>query len=542
MIWLACVLLAGFPLQEGQAADKGPIHEAFAQPVDAKSVRGPLLIAEPPKPIREEPPEDKPEGDNVLWIDGYWHYDNERADYLWISGFWRQTPPGQKWLPGRFDREGNGWRWYSGYWQADEQVDQEPEVEQPPASLDIGPTIPAPRADMTWAPGFYVRRDRAWAWRPGTWISYRPGWVWNPARWVYTRGGFVFVQGYWDYPLEYRGVIYAPVYYPQAVFVRPGFCHRPSVIIVNNDLTCGLFARPGYGMYYFGNYFTPVYANQGFVFWATPRPMVRPDPIFAYYRQARDPAWVTGVQDYGRLRVQGKPATAPPLALASATGPKPPLARPAGDNVRLVTAGQQGKVVLKNTAPLPPKTDIPASQVVARPVKPGAVPARPNTPIADGKLKDAKGKDLPKDAKAMAEKDAAKSKASFKDQLKDSKPLPMEKDAAKSKASLKEQLKDSKPAAGKDAPREVPRDLPKTKDLPKENPKGKDAVPVQPKERPPVKTPQTEPMVKPVPAEPVRPAAPTSGKPAPPAGSGSQRPAPGAPKTGQPGERGSSAP
>ena len=67
----------------------------------------------------------------------------------------------------------------------------------------------------------------------------------------------------------------------------------------------------------------------------------------------------------------------------------------------------------------------------------GAVPARPNTPIADGKLKDAKGKDLPKDAKAMAEKDAAKSKASLKDQLKDSKPLPMEKDAAKSKASLK---------------------------------------------------------------------------------------------------------
>lgn len=535
MTWLACLLLAGFPLQDGQTADKGPIHEAFAQPVDAKSVRGPLLTAEPPKPIREEPPEDKPEGDNVQWIDGYWHYDNDRADYLWISGFWRQSPPGQKWLPGHFEREGNGWHWYSGFWQADEQVDQEPEVEQPPASLDIGPVIPAPRADMTWAPGFYVRRERSWVWRPGLWIPYRPGWVWNPARWVYTRRGFVFVQGYWDYPLEYRGVIYAPVYYPQAVIVRPGFCHRPSVIIVNNDLTCGLFARPGYGMYYFGNYFTPVYANQGFVFWATPRPMVRPDPIFAYYRQARDPAWVAGVQDYGRLRVQGKPATAPPLALVSATGPRPPLARPAGDNVRLVPAAQQGKVVLKNTAPLPPKTDIPASQVVARPLKPGAVPPKPNTIITDAKLKDSKGKDLPKDSKAMLEKDSAKSKASLKDQLKDSKPLPMEKDAVKSKAGIKDLPKDSKPViTGKDMPREPAKDLPKAKDTPRDLPKAKDAVPVPPKDRPPVKPAPAEPVVKPAPAEAVRPVAPPAGKTMPPTGSGSTRPAPAGPKTGQP--------
>lgn len=557
MTWLVSLLLACFPLQDGQTADKGPIHEAFAQPVDAKSVRGPLLATEPPKPIREEPPEDKPEGDNVLWIDGYWHHDTERSDYLWISGFWRQAPPGQKWMPGHFEREAGGWRWYSGYWQAEEQVDQEPESEQPPASLDIGPTIPAPRADMTWAPGFYVRRDRVWAWRPGTWISYRPGWVWNPAQWVYTRRGFVFVQGYWDYPLEYRGVIYAPVYYPPAVIVRPGFCHRPSLIIVNNDLSCGLFARPGFGMYYFGNYFTPVYANQGFVFWATPRPMFRPDPIFAYYRQARDPAWVAGVQDYGRLRVQGKTATAPTLALASSTGPKPPLARPAGDNVRLVAASQQGKVVLKNTAPPPPKTDIPASQVIARPIKPGTTAVKPNTVLTDGKLKDAKGKELPKDAKAMADKDAAKSKASLKDQLKESKSL-TDKDSAKSKGSLKDQPRDSKPVTGKDMPKDPQRDLPKTKDFSKDLPKTKDAIPAQPKDRPAGKPAPTElnrpmsptrdnpaPTVIPPmrggnpPSGPVSPAAKPmagTGKTMPPGGSGPTRPAaaPLGPKTGEP--------
>ncbi|MBU6294742.1 MAG: YXWGXW repeat-containing protein, partial [Planctomycetes bacterium] len=474
MIWITCLTLASYPVQDGQTADKGPIHEAFAQPLDAKSVRGPLLSKQPPQAIREEPPEDKPEGDNVAWIDGYWHHDADRDDYLWISGFWRQFPPGQKWIPGHFQQESGGWRWYSGYWQAEEQVDQEPESDQPPASLDIGPSIPAPRADMIWAPGFHVRRDRVWVWRPGTWISYRPGWVWNPARWVFTRRGFVFVQGYWDYPLEYRGVIYAPVYYPPAVVVRPGFFHRPSVVIVNSDLSCGLFSRPGFGNYYFGNYFTPVYVNQGFVFWAAQRPMYRPDPIFAYYRQARDQAWVAGVQDYGRLRAQGKPATAPALALAPANGPKTPLVRQAGDTVRIVPAGQQGKVVLKNNAPPPQKTDIPTSQVVVRPLKPGAIATKPvatpaapanNTPKPAAEKDSPKGKhglkDLPKDAKPAQGKDLPKDNP---------KAMP-EKDLPKGKQGLKDLPKDAKPAQGKDLPKDNPKAMPE-----KDSPKGKQGL------------------------------------------------------------------
>lgn len=104
MIWITCLTLASYPVQDGQTADKGPIHEAFAQPLDAKSVRGPLLSKQPPQAIREEPPEDKPEGDNVAWIDGYWHHDADRDDYLWISGFWRQFPPARNGFPGIFSR------------------------------------------------------------------------------------------------------------------------------------------------------------------------------------------------------------------------------------------------------------------------------------------------------------------------------------------------------------------------------------------------------------------------------------------------------
>lgn len=517
MTWFAWIILASFPQQDGQTADKGPIHEAFAQPAESKIARGPLLSMEPPAPIREEPPEDKPEGDKVAWIDGYWSFDNDRDGYLWISGFWRQTPPGQQWVPGRFEKERGGWRWYSGYWQAVELVEQEPEPDQPPDSLDIGPTIPAPRPGMAWAPGFHVRRDRAWLWRPGTWIACNPGWVWNPGRWILTRRGFVFVQGYWDYPLECRGVIYTPVYYAPAVIARPGFCHRPSMVIVTNDLSCGLFSRPGCGSYHFGNYFTPAYASQGFVFWATPRPMGRPDPLFAYYAQARDRAWVERVRDYGRLRVEGKPATAPTLALVSATGPKAPAGRSAGDHVRLVAAGQQGKVTLKNTAAPPPRTAIPASQIVARPVKPATVPPNPGKAVTDGPMKEPKGKESPKVSGEAVKTDPTRPKPNQMP------PLPKGKDAAK------------------DATDKGP---PKAKDIPGNKPMTRNPVTVPPKENPMTRPPTAEPVRAAPPTRPASaPAAPmaTTAKPLPPTakpiqpnGAGGVRQAPLKSNTGEP--------
>ncbi len=437
MTWITAFTIVTALYQDPQPAERGPIHEAFAQPVEARSTRGPILTKEPPAPVTEQPPDEKPEGDNVLWIDGYWHFDPDRDDFIWISGFWRQTPPGQVWMPGRFEKDGDGRRWYSGYWQVEEQANQEPEQEQPPPSLDVGPTIPAPQPNMTWAPGFYVRQERRWAWRTGTWITYRPGWVWSPARWIYTPSGFVFTSGYWDYPLEYRGVIYAPVYYPRGWIARPGYFYRPSVIIVNNDLSCGLFNRPGAGIYYFGNYFSPVYGNQGYVFWANQRPIYRPDPLFVYYRQSRDRAWVAGVQDFGRLRQEGKPAVAPPLALVSANGPKPPLARVSGDSVRVVSANQQGKVNLKNPDKIPPKTDIPPSQVVARPIRPVGPGGRPIvSPNNKDLTKDSKGniKDLGKSKDAMINKDKgiAKDLAKSKD-MPPTKDKGLVKDIAKAK-------------------------------------------------------------------------------------------------------------
>src|SRR5712691_3499168 len=79
---------------------RGPIHEGYAAPVDGQAAPGRVIDRQPPEPIEEIPAEQKPEGDNVQWIAGYWAWDDARNDFLWVSGFWRIPPPGRSWVPG----------------------------------------------------------------------------------------------------------------------------------------------------------------------------------------------------------------------------------------------------------------------------------------------------------------------------------------------------------------------------------------------------------------------------------------------------------
>src|SRR5690349_5439005 len=57
---------------------KGPVHEAFATTAEAPAAL-PVVTKQPPEPIEELPPEQKPAGDNVQWIPGYWHWDEENS-------------------------------------------------------------------------------------------------------------------------------------------------------------------------------------------------------------------------------------------------------------------------------------------------------------------------------------------------------------------------------------------------------------------------------------------------------------------------------
>src|SRR5579884_2279967 len=47
---------------------RGPVHEAFAEPTEVQPQVTPLVTRQPPDPIQEIPPNEKPVGDNVQWI------------------------------------------------------------------------------------------------------------------------------------------------------------------------------------------------------------------------------------------------------------------------------------------------------------------------------------------------------------------------------------------------------------------------------------------------------------------------------------------
>jgi hypothetical protein len=119
---LTASLLAS-PLVRGQEAPppgievqaRGPIHEAYAESVSCQAQAAPIVPKQPPADIEEMPPDQKPEGDNVQWMPGYWAFDEEKTDFLWVSGFWRQPPPNRRWVPGHWKDAEGGWQWVAGF-------------------------------------------------------------------------------------------------------------------------------------------------------------------------------------------------------------------------------------------------------------------------------------------------------------------------------------------------------------------------------------------------------------------------------------------
>ena len=95
---------------------RGPIHEAFASPVVHDPDAGPVVPKQPPDPIQEMPPDQKPAGQNIQWIPGYWSWDVSRNDFLWVSGIWRDPPPNSQWVPGYWHQVEGGNQWVPGTW------------------------------------------------------------------------------------------------------------------------------------------------------------------------------------------------------------------------------------------------------------------------------------------------------------------------------------------------------------------------------------------------------------------------------------------
>jgi len=248
---------------ESEVLTRGPVHEAFAGVVSYNPEPGVVVKTAPPDPIEEIPPEEKPDGDDVAWIPGYWAWDDERNDYLWISGTWRALPPGREWIAGYWREERGGYQWISGYW-ADSEMRDITYLPPPPESLEVGPNIDPPSLDYGWTPGCWEWRESRYVWRAGYWSPGRADWVWVPSCFVWTPRGYIFVPGYWDYVVERRGLLFAPVYYRSPRRIRRDYHYEPRIVISLSIFDDCLFLRPAYHHYYFGDYYDPHYDRSGF--------------------------------------------------------------------------------------------------------------------------------------------------------------------------------------------------------------------------------------------------------------------------------------
>ncbi|MCX7700101.1 MAG: hypothetical protein N2039_04430, partial [Gemmataceae bacterium] len=287
---------------------RGPIHEAFANPVDGSPRPGPMLDQPPPAPIEELPAEQRPDDPNVQWIPGYWAWDDARGDFLWVSGFWRVPPPGRTWVPGRWERSGGSWRWVPGFWVATEQPVMT-YLPPPPESIESGPSTPPPSADHVYVPGTWVYTASRYVWRPGTWVVFRPGWVWVPACYHWTPAGYVFVDGYWDFPLARRGILFTPVWIDRRFCYRPRWFYSPAVAICDHALYGALFVRPGCSHYFFGDYFDIQFTRIGYRSWFNVSfgRGFSYDPLWSYYQLhfRNDPFWAPAIREVYTARFAG---------------------------------------------------------------------------------------------------------------------------------------------------------------------------------------------------------------------------------------------
>jgi WXXGXW repeat (2 copies) len=270
---------------------RGPIHEAFASPLTEPKAT-PQIAKKPPAPIDELPPEERPEGD-VIWIGGYWGWDDDRADYLWVSGCWRTKPAGKEWVPGYWREVGSNWQWVSGFWTNAPEAKAAPTTyhPEPPAPPNIAPVGDAPDKDMIHIPGYWMWSGDRYVWRAGYWTRVREGYVYVPSHYRWTPYGYVFVSGYWDYTVARRGLLYAPVTVDVAI-VGVGYRYTPYYAVRDTIVLDSMFVRPAFGAYYFGDYYGPRYVAIGFepcVFYS--RRHYEPIIVYERWNHRSEPRW-----------------------------------------------------------------------------------------------------------------------------------------------------------------------------------------------------------------------------------------------------------
>jgi hypothetical protein len=284
-----------------QVLAQGPVHEAFAKPVAMEAEEPILVPQQPPANLQEVPPSEQPAGAGIVWVPGYWAWDQDRNDFIWVSGCWRNAPPNTYWVPGHWLQAGNGWEWITGFWKPiASQTQQEIEyLPAPPAPTDVDPPGAPPQPDMVWVPGCWYWDQGHYIPRNGYWITQQVGWVWVPSHFAWTPHGYIFVQGHWDHDMDNRGVLFCPAFFPRPVRTLAGFVFSPGACVDLGMLRLNLFVYPRYRHYYFGDYYDNSYTRIGIFPWFKCETIhTWYDPLYVYDRwhfQKTDPHWAANL-------------------------------------------------------------------------------------------------------------------------------------------------------------------------------------------------------------------------------------------------------
>ncbi|HVA47213.1 MAG TPA: hypothetical protein VNH11_12665 [Pirellulales bacterium] len=323
------VSAAGRP-SEAAVPVRGPIHEAFAQPLSGAETPGTVFDGRPPPPLAHTPPATKPGIAAAAWIPGYWGWEPAMGDLVWVPGVWRVPPPGMRWVPGYWSVADQGWRWVRGFWFPRNQPRLQYLPPPPPPANE--PPAPTPPGDRFAVPGYWSYEGEKYVWRRGFQAPFKAGWVWMPSHSVWTPRGSVFVPGYWDFAIERRGLALLPM----AAGTQSNVSPKPALAINLADLSEALFVGAVYGHFYFGDYFDVLPGAADIKPWYEPDATGRPEPDFAYERwrhQPKNAHWAARLAERYQARrehAERRPTLARPNeAVPSAARLRPEILRQA---------------------------------------------------------------------------------------------------------------------------------------------------------------------------------------------------------------------
>lgn len=179
--------------EQPEVLTRGPVHEAFAEPVNLQPQPGLVTPIQPPANIVENPPASRPAGSQFVWVPGYWAWDSDQNGYIWISGCWRAAPPNMYWVSGYWSKAPQGWQWVPGFWMPVASTGQIQYLPAPPAIDETQPAVVEPYLDSIWVPSCWYWYQGQYVHRPGYWLKARADWIWMPSHYVWTPRGYMYL-------------------------------------------------------------------------------------------------------------------------------------------------------------------------------------------------------------------------------------------------------------------------------------------------------------------------------------------------------------